>query len=493
MADNNIALGVQVPDSMKSISGMLNFVGQAQGVQQRNLELEKNRIILGERKGIQQLFSDPSRFTGEDGTPDYNKLISEGMKVAPTTFPTMVPQIISAQKEGTAAKSALNNLNEQQRVTVSQFVMSLGNDTPEVAKQKLDAFVTLQPQLKPAAEFAWKYQLAPAAQNPEAWKAATLKVGQSVMGPAEQKNALTPSYVSTGGSLQQTNPVAAANGAPASVPVTLGPGNLETVEQGPDRQPYIVTRSPQGTILGTRSLAGGPQGGTGGAGGMPKFNPGDAEAVPVLEAERTQARNVLASAPIAHTTNRGILTELDHVLATGQTGNFLAKAASIAGIGPKIVGANDAERAASAYDLIGKYTERNALEAAKAMGPGTNAGLEAAIKANGSAAYNPTALKKITKLNDAIVSGAEMYQPGLEKAIAANPQRGVLAKREFDQAWAQNFDPLVMELHNAQQSGDSKAIAEIVKEIGGKDSKRAKDLVMRARNIEKLSTTGSLN
>jgi hypothetical protein len=29
MADNSIALGVQVPDAMKNISGMLNFAGQA--------------------------------------------------------------------------------------------------------------------------------------------------------------------------------------------------------------------------------------------------------------------------------------------------------------------------------------------------------------------------------------------------------------------------------------------------------------------------------
>jgi hypothetical protein len=36
MPDYNIALGVQVPDAMKSISGMLNFAGQALDIRKKS-------------------------------------------------------------------------------------------------------------------------------------------------------------------------------------------------------------------------------------------------------------------------------------------------------------------------------------------------------------------------------------------------------------------------------------------------------------------------
>ena len=46
MPDYNIAMGVQVPDAMKSISGMLNFAGQAQNLARGGVELQKARETL---------------------------------------------------------------------------------------------------------------------------------------------------------------------------------------------------------------------------------------------------------------------------------------------------------------------------------------------------------------------------------------------------------------------------------------------------------------
>ena len=146
------------------------------------------------------------------------------------------------------------------------------------------------------------------------------------------------------------------------------------------------------------------------------------------------------------------------------------------------------EEKASAYDLVGKYLERNALQAAQAMGPHTNAGLESSIRANGSVGYNPTAIKKLTKLNDALVSGAEAYQPGLEKAIQSSPNQ-IFEKRKFDQQWAQNFDPRVMQLYNAKIAGDRKEIEDITKNLSDKDKA---ELARKAQAIERLSAQGHL-
>jgi hypothetical protein len=296
---------------------------------------------------------------------------------------------------------------------------------------------------------------------------------QALLSPTEQQSALSPTagLVSTGGGLQPTvTSPSVAGSAPSITPV--GQAIPLTL---PPTTPIVTPAGQPGYLNNGQFVASG-------------LKPEDAAAMPTLVAEREQARTMLSGAPLAHTTNRGILEELDKVISTGQTGGIIARASSIFGAIP---GNTDAEKAASAYDLIGKYTERNALEAAKSMGPGTNAGLEAAIKANGSAAYNPTALRTITKLNDAIVSGTEAYQPGLEKAIASSPN-GIIAKRQFDQQWAQNFDPRVMMIYNAAKSGDKAEVDNILKSVGGPGSKGAADLARRAHNIQQLSQQGHL-
>lgn len=460
MPDNAIAIQIQTPDAMKSIGSMLNFAGQAQNLQRGNVALEQERALLK-------------------------------------------PNIAKGQAESERSKTALTHdqfrLQGDQSAAAMQIAGGLFKDPRIQAPDPngaIEAISEARDQMiargipKPTAEW-YAAQLTAKAHQPGAVYQSLQNMIQANAGAGTQAGVLnTPlTPLSTGGVVQPTQLQPGAPGAVqagSQMPVTLSPGQRETVETDALGNKSVVSRSPEGSILTTRAMPSS----NASQQTPPTFQlkPGDREAIPVLEAERTQSRNLLSSAPIAHTTNRGILEEIDKVISTGQTGGVMAKAASIAGA----VGLKAPENAASAYDLIGKYTERNALEAAKAMGPGTNAGLEAAIKANGSAAYNPTALKKITKLNDAIVSGAEAYQPGLEKAIAADPQRGVLAKREFDQAWAQNFDPMVMQIHNAQKDGDKAEISDIVKSLGGKNSPKVKELIQKARNIEKLSTEGKL-
>ncbi len=151
-----------------------------------------------------------------------------------------------------------------------------------------------------------------------------------------------------------------------------------------------------------------------------------------------------------------------------------------------------AEQKASAYDLLGKYLERNALQTAQTMGPHTNSGLDTVKAAQGSTAYNPTAIAKVTKLVDANVTGTEAYQPGLEKAIANSGGQGVLAVRPYQQAWGQNYDPRIPMLANAKKAGDKAEFDDIIKSLGGMNSAAYKELMGKARNLDRLSTTGGL-
>lgn len=502
--DQSIATKVQVPNAMESIGNMLNTAGAMQRVQGQGLELQKAQQANQERIAVQQFMSNPDNFQ-TDGRIDMDKVNANLPKIAPLTGAEHIQRLSTLSRAQTEADSAKQALSQSQRALVAGPLGVLGragvNDR-NVYLTELEGLKKDNPDNKQLHRLIDAKMMAIKAL-PEGTNFAkgAITASQSLLTPEGQQTALSPTagLTNTGGQLQPTisQPAVGGNapsvtvGAAPATPVTLGPGSLESTEQDSLGNKYIVTRSPQGTILGTRPLGatGAPGSGGAGTGGPFRGQPGDRESIEPLEKERNQARAALSSAPIAHTTNQGILHELENVTATGAAGPVIARAESILGNtlpgGPK-------ERAASAYDLIGKYTERNALEAAKAMGPGTNAGLEAAIKANGSAAYNPTALKKITKLNDAIVSGVESYQPGLEKAIAADPSRGVLAKREFDQAWAQNFDPTIMMLNNAQKNGDKAEIADIMKQLGGANSPKAKELLQKARNLDKLTQQGKL-
>lgn len=507
MADNNIALGVQVPDAMKSISGMMNFAGQAQSLQSGRQTIESNELNLQksrqgnkERIATQEFMSNPENWQ-TDGRIDLGKM-NTLTKIAPMTGADTIQKISTLDSAQTAAKQASQGLDQSGRAIVAGPIGVLGRmnvTDPNTYLKELDNIRTINKGNSNIEKLVDSYKTI--IQNTQAGPhipQMAVTASQSLLNPSEQQTALSPTATTAnlGGTINQAIVQPAVGGNAPSVQIaseplakpTLAPGSLETIEADALGNKTIVSRSPQGSILSTRPMPQGQQTPNPQQAPQPQFSaaPGDLTSVPVLEGERNQARNILASAPIAHTTNQGILDELGKVTSTGQTGGFIARARSIVGAIP---GATDSERAASAYDLIGKYTERNALEAAKAMGPGTNAGLEAAIKANGSAAYNPTALRKITLLNDALVSGAEAYQPGLEKAIAANPQRGVLAKREFDQAWAQNFDPRIPMLDRAIKDEDMATVDEIKKQAGPRGMN---DLLRKAQNIDRLSSKGRL-
>lgn len=498
MADQNIALGVQVPDTMKNISGMLNFANQAQQYQQGNVALQKEQIVLGERKAIQSLFQNPQAFTAPDGTTDYQKLINEGMKVAPTTFPTMVPQIIQAHKSSVEAQSSLDKLTESQRNQVGQFVMSLGSDTPDVARKKLDGLLQTNPQLKPAIDFAWKYSLEPAAANPQMWGQAVLKVGQAAMAPTAQATAMTPTgpTVNTGQTTQQinTNPMAGPVGA--TVPgtaanIAVSPGALETIETDPLGNRFVVSRSPQGAILSSRPVPGSSMPGGGGQSapspGFTNLAPGQAQDIPIVTKERADINTAASTVPTQRFNNQQIIKLASDPTVfnlTGPTAGFWTKLSATPGM-PTFTADN-----ADNYQKLGHYLALQTQQNAKAMGAGTDQSREISQAASGSLEMTPRALQSVAKVNDAFATGLEKFNQGMEAAIR-NAGGNVLAARDFKNAWSSTFDPNVYRYANALQSGDKAEIDAILGKPGSAErQKRARDLAVKSQKLNSLSTEG---
>lgn len=472
MADQNIALGVQVPDAMKSISGLLNFANQAQSLQSARQEYQRGGVALERERATLQ--------------------------------PSIRSATAAADTAETGAKRALTQLNDEQANILLNETAALRTHpavnstaaagTPEFEQAAADTIKELRAAQQraidkgvPADKAAWQMShIIARADKPGGVKGILDTITRAQSGPGAQAAVLNAplSTVNTGTEIKTAQLQPGAPGAVqpgATVAQTqVPPGAQETTERGPDGNSYIVTRTPSGAIVGTRPLGGN---GGGAQPKMPVYSPGDQEAVPALETERTNARNAVMMAPEIQQNVRGILQELP-AISTGALGSTLNRLFSGAGIAVK-----SAEERASAYDLVGKYLERNALQLAQSMGPHTNAGLDSVRASAGSTGYNPTAITKLAELLGATVEGAQLYQPGLEKAIAANPQRGVLTKREFDTAWGQNYDPRIMLLERAAKAGDAKAVNEIKGSLGAAG---IAELRRKAQALQRLSAEGRL-
>lgn len=314
------------------------------------------------------------------------------------------------------------------------------------------------------------------------------------LGAQGQAAVAAPSGVSV--SDGQTSKVVNTNGLSslpvgAAIPGTtqqqkLAPGQQQSIGSDSLGNQFVVKRDAVGNIVGTGGVPGGynASAGQAPATGPVTLPPGGAEDIKAVSGEVAAARAAANQAPMMHDLNRSIVTEVDKGLNTGSLGKLTQKVASATGY-------NLGSESATDYNVLGKMLERSAISAAQSMGPQTNAGLEAQIRANGSLDYTPQAIRKIAMMNDAITTGAEKYRTGLEAAIQA-AGGSQLAKRQFDQAWAKNFDVRIARLENASQAGDKKEIDAILKEVGGKGSKGAAELTDKIQKLNLLTSQGHL-
>jgi hypothetical protein len=453
---------IQPPDPMQRISGMLNMKAQ-------QIANQSNQANLNEKTAIRNLVNDPT-VQNDDGSLNQDKFTAKAQIAAPTLGAGIAQGNLGNQAQQTANQGSQYALHKDYTNTVLQTAAGLMQDP------RITADPSSYDPAKANDALTEAFNQARAKGVPD---------NQALLAVAPLVNA-----IHTPGAVRQmlANTIQGQMGAPGQAAQNLVPaGAQQTPTADNVGNPAVATRDQFGKV---GPMQGQPVQGQSDTpmptGALP---PGAKDQIPQLSQETMVAKNTMLAAPLAHTTNQGILHEIDNVTATGQAGPVFQKLNSLMG---GVLKFGNAEEKASSYDMVGKYMERNALNAAASMGPQTNAGLEAQIKANGSLGYNPTAIKAITKLNDAIVTGTEAYYPGLQKAIQANPQQGVLAKNQYDQQWASVFSPTVMQLYNAAKSNDKAEVGRIIQQVGGAKSAGAMDLANRAKGIQSLMQTGQL-
>lgn len=484
-----VAQNVKPPDFLSTLSGL-------QGLQQGQIAIQQGRQNLQRGAAQTQMTEqdaqqraaiskvDWGKYTDDTGTLSTDKMLGD-----PELRASAGDSMLDVVKAGAGIRQAqiqnkqsLAGLNDTLRGQFSSMVGGLRTDPDVIAdnaqgRQKVfDAMSNWAQQGGPdAARVAQIY--APVAEHAPAGKLAggLGNIQLQAMSVPSQVNAQSPTMamVPTQGGTQpfNTNPLAAG-----------GVGQQGDAMIPPNQ---VITTTGGGAAIGnTTTSQVGPF-----AGGQPKpqvdFPPGEnGNTQAELQMQRTAAQQQAIQAPTMHNLNRGVIAEVDKGITTGRLGDIIQKVKSATGF----VGDTGTD-----YNTLGKLLERSAITAAQGMGPHTNAGLEAQVRANGSTDYSPGAIRKIAALNDAATTGSTMYQSGLENAVTA--QGGsIFSKRQFDQQWAGAMNPSngvdgvqALRFKNAVDAGDPTEKAAILKEVGGPGSKGAQALLGKLRALQQLS------
>lgn len=510
MADFGAPVAAQITppnpnQGVQTLSGLLNIRNQQQQYQLGQQQLQVGEATaqsaqqqMQERQIYQKAMQtgvapDGSALKNPDGTLNYPAISKFANTSLPLTGQAVQQGIISTlDNANTYHSNALKLTNDQRNAVSGVLASGIGEPDSSGVMSRLTELGQQNPDLAPFIKSTQQGIGAIPPGAPQTMRDQILRHNVQGLQPAgttaqEQQ----PSIVTTtgpGGGMQAAN----VNPNSATPMGAVGPEVAQGIPLGERSQvgtngltggPVVVNKNGQGQVVGINNAP---------TQGVYVPQPGDAQALPGLSAEREAARTSVLNAGTQHSNNQLVLSNIDSIGATGAAGAGWRNLASAFGFNPGSADKDGKFDPATAYDLVGKGLERSALTAAQSMGPQTNAGLEAQVKANGSLGYTPAAIKEVTKLNDSLTTGLQSYQPGLERAIAANPSAGVFAKRQFDQQWGENFDPKVFEMYNAAKSGDTTTVNSIVNGLGGKNSPQFKALMNKAANLTKLSNSGGL-
>lgn len=244
---------------MGTLSSVLGIANQAQGLKNAQLSneqgqqaLQQSQINLQERQGIQGVMANIKQYQDPQGNVDFNKLMPDIMKVAPTTGPAAIQNMFQAQTSATNAKVAVGNLDAQSRNTVAQTLYALKGQPKEVVQSTLQGLETAYPNVTPAVQFMSQYILPPFKSGaPQAdLDTAMDRAGRFVESAPIQQNMQTPGGIPVSNG-QQTSVVSTKPGT--TVPTGTAIPGTAVQQQLPPTTPTMVGGQPQ--YLGPQAAA----------------------------------------------------------------------------------------------------------------------------------------------------------------------------------------------------------------------------------------------
>jgi hypothetical protein len=494
--DASIPLGVKVPDGMSSLGNMLGAARSMQQLQTGAIEqkragvsLQQEQGALDARRAVAEVMKDPEMRDPETGLLDLNKLAPAIQAADPKNYVwhDALKNTAAVNGDMMKLKGMATTLADQQQAYVGQRVGAVIAD-PNATRKDLDNALqdslTAVPSAKPQVDIIRSHLNKLDAETSGNWRQVATVFRNQAFPLADQKPQTTLLNTGRENVPLQTNalngpvgPMAGAQPVRNEVPPTA----KETPAQDLLGNSYIIDRTPDGRLV-PKAMPG-----SGAPPPLLHFPPGESpQSAQQLTGMRTEVNQAAAKVPEQHFNNRQI-EKLADTAITGTGAQTWAKAFSTMGLqyAPGDATAN--------YQQLGHFMSLQSQANAKAMGAGTDAARSISEQATGSTAWDAKAIKRATKINDALSTGVDYYNRGMESAIN-NPdnQKSIFAARDFQNAWSQTFDVNAMRLHNAIQAGDKAEEKTVIDSVGGKNSPGARGLAAKMRALDKLISEGHL-
>jgi hypothetical protein len=440
MADYSFISQPQTPDSFKSLGSLMNMATQTQQLRNSQQDFQRGSVALSKEQQTLQ--------------PSVDKAVAE------------------AQTAQTGAQGAQLRLKGDQMKTVLDNLGGLVQDP---------SFVNGDSQGQVKALMDAEDRMVASGVPREVARTGTAPLYVAAQHEPTKTRQLATNLIQVGlGSQGQAN----QNLVPAGQ--QQQPGG----PMGPRGTPSVIQRDKYGSIqTNTMPVAGQPEASANAPLTYPQGE--NAETAKPLYALRDQAQALAAQAPSQHFNNKQIL-DLAPDAFTGTGSGKLASVMNAVGLGSFIPKSAEEVGPATAQlrHFIALQTEQNAA----AQGANTDAARKLSAEAVLPNDSPEKAIKAITKVNDAYVSGAEAFNKGLQAAIT-NPenQKDIFAARDFQNAWSQTFDPKIFLLKNAKASGDTETIDKILGKPGSPErAKNAQMYADKSARLYMLSTAGRM-
>lgn len=506
--DQTIAAQGKLPtvsDALTPIAQMVNIQGGIQRNKLGAIELQRETQANQERLNLQQFTLNPDNWQ-TDGRIDMDKINAAVPKIAPYTGGDWIGKMSQLSTAQTQAENAKLNFSTAERQIVGNLYGVMGRagvKDPNLVAAGLDDLKDQYPDNPNMRKYIDAAKVGLGHMQPgDAVTKALVTNSQSLMGPAEQQAALSPnaSLINTGGNLNETiNQPSVGGNAPnitmtgRSQPLTLPPGQQESVTTDPYGNPAVVHRAPTGEITGTRIVPGA---------GVQSLPPGETlQSLADVKLIRKQANDAAANAYAEHNNNKYI-SQLADETDTGKGAEIVAR---LTGGYAALPWTSD-----NAVNFA-QLQHRMALQTVELANRAGINGSDAGRALAGVTANNPDspreAAKSIAKLNDALATGSQMYNAAMEKATGAG---NAFAARDVKNLWGRVADVDVMRLYNAKQNGDVNEYGKVQQQnslltlkqwnaltpqgrtAALNKSAQWQNLMMKAAAMDKLVKTGSL-
>lgn len=474
--DASIPLQTQPVDPFATIGKVLGIQKAKADVRSARAAAQQQEQTATQRANLADF--DWQSLNGDDGTIDMNKVANSKdlKKAAGDQYPDVLSKMVGAKQQQIGAIAAVTALTGEQRDQWSAMLGALRSD-PDVSQDNADGRAKVNDAMAMYQKMYPEASRVIQAYGPVTQHAPEGKLGQALQNiqmqadtAAAQLARQAPQYTVTGGELKQTNPYVPQGTAPASIPLTLGPGEQNVQFTDQLGNVFIADRDKKGNIIGYRAV--------GGAGGPAAFGPGERKAFE--DQANTNAANVFSNRQAA----AGAPQLLDQVhkahelAAATQTGTGSEwKQKLESSIGSFIPGFDSAKDDATRYDLLNKFLERISADSVSVLGK--NAATDAArasIKEQfGHTGQVNTAIQKVLEYTESQIAAIKAKGDAQEKWLATPGNGGIVNAHQFETAWRQAYDPVLFQLQTATPEERKKIVQGLSKEEAASlKDKRAK-------------------